>query len=171
MFLPGESQDRGAWWATIYGVAQSRTRLKWLSSSSSTLSLGQIPKSRNTSSENKCMCDFHRYSQVPLHRNKTNLQKIPTSNSWESLFPHSLANRLRGQTFCLSSICWVRNRISMSFNWHFSYCRQGWESFHIGKAHLDFTLCDFSPVHVSIDLLNFFNLDVTFISRIITLCL
>ena len=27
--------DRGAWWAAIYGVAQSRTRLKQLSSSSS----------------------------------------------------------------------------------------------------------------------------------------
>ena len=29
-------RDRGAWWAAIYGVAQSRTRLKWLSSSSRT---------------------------------------------------------------------------------------------------------------------------------------
>ena len=29
-------RDGGAWWAAIYGVAQSRTRLKWLSSSSST---------------------------------------------------------------------------------------------------------------------------------------
>ena len=28
-------RDRGAWWAAIYGVAQSWTRLKWLSSSSS----------------------------------------------------------------------------------------------------------------------------------------
>ena len=28
-------RDRGAWWAVVYGVAQSRTRLKWLSSSSS----------------------------------------------------------------------------------------------------------------------------------------
>ena len=27
-------RDGGAWWAAIYGVAQSRTRLKWLSSSS-----------------------------------------------------------------------------------------------------------------------------------------
>ena len=27
--------DKGAWWAAIYGVAQSRTRLKRLSSSSS----------------------------------------------------------------------------------------------------------------------------------------
>ena len=25
-------RDRGAWWAALYGVAQSRTRLKWLSS-------------------------------------------------------------------------------------------------------------------------------------------
>ena len=23
MFLPGESQGRGAWWAAVYGVAQS----------------------------------------------------------------------------------------------------------------------------------------------------
>ena len=34
VFLPGESQEWGAWWAAIYGVTQSRTRLKWLSSSS-----------------------------------------------------------------------------------------------------------------------------------------
>ena len=27
-------RDGGGWWAAIYGVAQSRTRLKWLSSSS-----------------------------------------------------------------------------------------------------------------------------------------
>ena len=35
VFLPGESRDRGAWWAVVFGVAQSWTRLKWLSSSSS----------------------------------------------------------------------------------------------------------------------------------------
>ena len=28
-------RDRGAWWAAIYGVTQSRTRLKWVVSSSS----------------------------------------------------------------------------------------------------------------------------------------
>ena len=28
-------RDGGAWWVAVYGVAQSRTRLKWLSSSSS----------------------------------------------------------------------------------------------------------------------------------------
>jgi len=31
----GNPRDGGAWWAAIYGVAQSRTRLKQLSSSSS----------------------------------------------------------------------------------------------------------------------------------------
>ena len=34
VFLPGKSQGWGAWWAAVYGVAQSRIRLKWLSSSS-----------------------------------------------------------------------------------------------------------------------------------------
>ena len=33
VFLPGESQGQGAWWAAVYGVPQSRTRLKQLSSS------------------------------------------------------------------------------------------------------------------------------------------
>ena len=28
-------RDRGAWWAAVYGVTQSQTRLKWLGSSSS----------------------------------------------------------------------------------------------------------------------------------------
>ena len=35
-------RDGGAWWAAIYGVAQSQTRLKQLSSSSS-YSMGQEP--------------------------------------------------------------------------------------------------------------------------------
>ena len=30
-------REGGAWWAAVYGVAQSRTRLKWLSSSSRVL--------------------------------------------------------------------------------------------------------------------------------------
>ena len=36
-------RDTGAWWATVYGVVQSRTQLKWLrSSSSSSMSLHSI---------------------------------------------------------------------------------------------------------------------------------
>ena len=56
VFLPGESQgqgslenprDSGAWWAAVYGVAQSLTRLKRLSSSSSKKINIQL-QSRNT---------------------------------------------------------------------------------------------------------------------------
>ena len=39
VFLPGESQGQEAWWAAVYGVTQSRTRLKRLSSSSSIYTL------------------------------------------------------------------------------------------------------------------------------------
>ena len=35
VFLPENPRDGGAWWAAVYGVAQSWTWLKWLSSSSS----------------------------------------------------------------------------------------------------------------------------------------
>ena len=38
-------RDMGAWWAAVYGVAQSRTRLKLLSSSSSTDMMLTSPKS------------------------------------------------------------------------------------------------------------------------------
>ena len=37
MFLPEESQGRGAWWAVVSGVTRSWTRLKRLSSSSSSI--------------------------------------------------------------------------------------------------------------------------------------
>ena len=35
VFLHGEPRDGGAWWAAVYGVTQSWTRLKYLSSNSS----------------------------------------------------------------------------------------------------------------------------------------
>ena len=35
-------RDGGAWWAAVYGVAQSQTRLKWLSSSSSSSSSSSL---------------------------------------------------------------------------------------------------------------------------------
>ena len=39
-----ENSRDGEAWASVYGVAQSRTRLKWLSSSSSSSSLHQVAK-------------------------------------------------------------------------------------------------------------------------------
>ena len=41
--IPGTVEGRGAWWAAVYGVAQSWTRLKRLSSSSSMKEYG-LPK-------------------------------------------------------------------------------------------------------------------------------
>ena len=43
VFLPGESQGRGAWWAAVSGFTHGRTRLKWLSSSSSRLQHTRLP--------------------------------------------------------------------------------------------------------------------------------
>ena len=40
---PENPRDGGAWWAAVYGVTQSRTRLKWLSSSSSSLKQVSFP--------------------------------------------------------------------------------------------------------------------------------
>ena len=42
VFLPGESQGREAWWAAVYGVTQSWTRLKWHSS----LVIAFLPRSK-----------------------------------------------------------------------------------------------------------------------------
>ena len=39
-------RDRGAWWAAVCGVTQSRTWLKWLSSSSNTESPHDLKKAR-----------------------------------------------------------------------------------------------------------------------------
>ena len=51
--------DRGAWWAAVYGVTQSRTRLKRLSSSSSLSILLLVPHPCCCSSPKLCptLCD------------------------------------------------------------------------------------------------------------------
>ena len=46
-------RDRGAWWAAIYGVAQSWTRLKRLSSSSSSSDDGKKREERSRGTEGK----------------------------------------------------------------------------------------------------------------------
>ena len=57
-------RDGGAWWAAVCGVAQSRTRLKWLSSSSSSALLLRVRWPRHqvcswlarVSSPQRCFC-------------------------------------------------------------------------------------------------------------------
>ena len=48
-------RDGGAWWAPVYGVAQSRTRLKRLSSSSSSSSSNKIGEGNGTPLQDSCL--------------------------------------------------------------------------------------------------------------------
>ena len=75
VFLPGESQGWGAWWAAVYGVAQSRTRLKQLSSSSSS--------SRQSYT---CLADF----LLPMKKRLLSTFP-PHSASWPTLGPFCVA--------------------------------------------------------------------------------
>ena len=68
-------RDGGAWWAAVYGVTQSRTRLKWLSSSSSFL-IG---------------CEYTKHivyniqSRSPAVLQQTSLRCLPIRRLWETL--------------------------------------------------------------------------------------
>jgi len=44
VFLPGESQPRGAWWATVYGVTNSWTQLSNFHLQKMFFFIGQNPK-------------------------------------------------------------------------------------------------------------------------------
>ena len=59
-------RDGGAWWAAVYGVAQSWTRLKWLSNSSSSSSRVHHEKcwaGRSTSWNQDCQ-EKYQYPQI-----------------------------------------------------------------------------------------------------------
>ena len=49
-------RDGGAWWAAVYGIAQSRTRLKRLSSSSSRLFNNSYPHKCKVTSHSFLVC-------------------------------------------------------------------------------------------------------------------
>ena len=63
--------DRGAWWAVVHGVTQSRTWLKWLSSSSSS-------SKWHSGKESACQCRRHK-----RHRFNPWVGKIPWSRKWQ----------------------------------------------------------------------------------------
>ena len=90
VFLPGESQGRGAWWAAVYGVAQSQTRLKGLSSSS-----GRIIQSGFSSVQSVQSLSHVRLFAIPwiaacqASLSIINSQSSPRLTSIESVMPSS----------------------------------------------------------------------------------
>ena len=83
VFLPGESQGRGAWWAAIYGVAQSRIRLKQLSSSSWFVT-AFLPRGKHL-----LILWLQSLSSVILEPKKINLSLL-ISASWDVVIPPCL---------------------------------------------------------------------------------
>ena len=75
-------KDRGAWWAAVYGVAQSQTRLKRLSSSSSnTPQHNEIFYQHLVACLQRCLmsCNVKRqFSTMKTFSSLPNFQKSPT---------------------------------------------------------------------------------------------
>ena len=82
-------RDGGAWWAAIYGVAQSRTRLKRLSSSSSVL-FG-LPSS-SAGEESTCSNAGYSVSVPGLGRSLGEGTGYPLQSSWASLMAQMVKN-------------------------------------------------------------------------------
>ena len=81
-------RDRGAYWAAVYGVAQSRTQLKQLSSSSSSrMEAGNIPNELGVS----CVPKVRKYLKhtpcllPPTHNGGGLTNKPPEDQSWNIL--------------------------------------------------------------------------------------
>ena len=79
-------RDGGAWWAAIYGVTQSRTRLKQLSSSSSSSSR-KVPKGREKQRQSWAMDRNSRDGGVwwaaiyGVAQSRTQLKRLSSSSS------------------------------------------------------------------------------------------
>ena len=80
-------RDGGAWWAAVYGVAQSRTRLKRLSSNTSkvaaVLLMGQEITNLKIKLSSRCHAEFKWMCVTPLQVNES-------MHSWECIRNHIL---------------------------------------------------------------------------------
>ena len=75
-------RDEGAWWAAVYGVTQSRTWLKWLSSSSSRLVMygcecWTIKKAEHRRTDAFELWCWRRFLRVPWTARRSNLSVLP----------------------------------------------------------------------------------------------
>ena len=109
-------RDGKAWWAAVYGVAQSRTRLKRLSSSSSSSSLKEWIPSAATG-QTRSNCGQQRFSKSVLVRLEAKKKKslffslllhkardiYPEMHSWGT-YATSRNHFIEAETFFMSPI-------------------------------------------------------------------
>ena len=83
-------RDGGAWWAAIYGVAQSQTRLKRLSSSSSTLNRlqysGNMSFTCTGKPKNSCDSLYFYIWNLTYNKLELNLQYLQNMPIWKGKF-------------------------------------------------------------------------------------
>ena len=101
VFLPGESQGQGAWWAAVYGVAQSWTRLKRLGSSCSSKGYIGLPRWLS-GKESACQC--RRLGFDPW------VGKILWRRKWQPI-PAVLLGEFNGQRSLIGCSPWGPKRV------------------------------------------------------------
>ena len=99
-------RDWGAWWAAVHGVAQSRTRLKRLSSSSSIVDLGV----RSDLAVKNPLANAHRHKR---HRFNPRVGTIPWRRAWQST-PVILPGESHGQRSLVGYSPWGRTESDMT---------------------------------------------------------
>ena len=145
VFLPGESQGQGAWWAAVYGVTQSGTRLKRLSSSSSskmslqmtgtaeskTLAAPSAGKDRgSTGSLIRCwwgckmaqllwktVCTFYKAEHIVTARSSNHAPKCSSNQLKTRSIWNPEHKHLQYSTFIHSGPKWEQTQNSFSSKW------------------------------------------------------
>ena len=109
-------RDRAAWWAAVYGVTQSRTRLKLLSSSSSRLSFYSI--TIPNSFPNRGFCISCSFCLLGLSRSLLGWLASPVIQVSAEISCHSLGE---GTLIILLSSVFLYNRTLHSFHYYLVY--------------------------------------------------
>ena len=110
VFLSGESQGQGAWWAAIYEVAQSRTWLKQLRSSSSSI---RNEDSQAPSQTNWIRIWFFFPNKIPMwfYANLTVKNYYLPVKSEDTIMQNKLKHKMCQQ-------CHLTNRKTLLTFWH-----------------------------------------------------
>ena len=152
--IPGTGEP---WWAAVYGVAQSRTRLKWQQHQQPANYLGLFSKSAafvfcSGSNINHCIkLKFSlKHSTNYLGRNKRKIIFLPHLSSEYVLFPH---DDFRGRSFQQSlqvTIPGANGLMCHDLEWPHSSERSRPSSSHLSLVPGECgTFCDYIGIHLT----------------------